>query len=109
MGKDILTRMNSLAETAYLNDDEKKYITQVKTALFNDCDEQISELKNVVTDGRLKMSDEERLKYIGVIHTAMLNNYRFASSFADQVKVYAVQRLQENNNVIDEKKIYGIQ
>lgn len=107
--KDILARMNMLNKTANLNDGERKYIIQVKAALFKDCDEQITELQNVVTDSKLKMSDEERLKHIGVIHSAMQNNYRFASAFADQVRVYAVQRLQENNNVISEKKIYGIQ
>ncbi|WP_439698890.1 hypothetical protein ACFGVS_12565 [Mucilaginibacter sp. AW1-7] len=106
---DILTRMNTLDKTANLNNGEKKYIIQVKAALFKDCDEQITELQNVVTDNKLKMSDEERLKHIGVIHSAMQNNYRFASAFADQVKVYAVQRSQENYNVISEKKIYGIQ
>ena len=107
--KDILARMNMLNKTANLNDSERKYIIQVKAALFKDCAEQITELQNVVTDSKLKMSDEERLKHIGVIHSAMQNNYRFASAFADQVRVYAVQRLQENNNVISEKKIYGIQ
>jgi hypothetical protein len=107
--KDILTRMNSLDKTANLNDGEKKYITQVKTALFKDCDQQITELQNVVTDSKLKMSDEERLKHIGVLHSAMQNNYRFASAFEDQIRVYAMQRIQESNNVISEKKIYGIQ
>ncbi|WP_428329670.1 hypothetical protein [Mucilaginibacter sp.] len=107
--KDILTRMGNLDKTANLTDNEKKYVVQVKSALINDCNEQITELQNVVTDNKLQMSDEERLKHIGVIHKAMQDNYRFASSFADQVKVYAFQRVQENNNVIAEKKIYGIQ
>lgn len=107
--KDILGRMNILDKTANLNDGERKYIIQVKAALFKDCDQQITELQNVVTDSKLNMSDEERLKHIGAIHSSMQNNYRFASAFADQVKVYAVQRSQENNNVISEKKIYGIQ
>jgi hypothetical protein len=39
----------------------------------------------------------------------MQENYRFASSFGDQVKVYVFQRVQENNNVMAAKKIYGIQ
>lgn len=107
--KDILARMNTLDKTANLNDGERKYIIQVKAALFKDCDQQITELQNVVTDSKLKMSDEERLKHIGAIHSSMQNNYRFASAFADQVRLYAVQRSQENNNVISEKKIYGIQ
>ena len=107
--KDILTRMGNLDKTANLNENEKKYVVQVKSALFNDCNEQITELQNVVTDNKLQMSDEERLKHIGVIHKAMQDNYRFASSFSDQVKVYVFQKVQENNNVIAEKKIYGIQ
>ncbi|HEY5325849.1 MAG TPA: hypothetical protein VIJ27_02520 [Mucilaginibacter sp.] len=107
--KDILTRMSNLDKTANLNENERQYIVQVKSALFKDCNGQITELQNVVTDNKLQMSDEERLKHIGVIHTAMQDNYRFASSFADQVKVYAFQRVQENNNIITEKKIYGIQ
>jgi hypothetical protein len=107
--KDILARMANLDKTANLTDDEKEYITQVKAALYNDCNAQITELQNVVTDSKLKMSDEERLKHIGAIHTAMQSNYRFASAFSDQVKVYAVQRIQENNNVLVEKRIYGIQ
>jgi hypothetical protein len=107
--KDILTRMGNLDKTANLNTNEKKYIAQVKSALFNDCNEQITELQNVVTDSKLQMSDEERLKHIGVIHKAMQDNYRFSSSFADQVKVLALQRVQEKNNVLAEKKIYGIQ
>ena len=107
--KDILTRMGNLDKTANLNENERQYIVQVKSALFKDCNGQITELQNVITDNKLQMSDEERLKHIGVIHTAMRDNYRFASSFADQVKVYAFQRVQENNNIITEKKIYGIQ
>ncbi|WP_394772267.1 hypothetical protein [Mucilaginibacter sp.] len=107
--KDILIRMTALDQITNLNVGEKKYIIQVKTALFKDCDQQITELQNVVTDSKLTMSDEERLKHIGAIHSAMQNNYRFASTFADQVKVYAAQRIQENNNVIADKKIYGVQ
>jgi len=106
---DILKRMSSLDKTSNLTNSEKKYIDQVKAALFSDCDQQITELQNLVTNNKLKMSDEERLKHIGIIHAAMQSNYRFASSFSNQVKVYAVQRSKESNNVIAEKKIYGIQ
>jgi hypothetical protein len=94
--RDILSRMGSLDKTANLSDGEKKYIIQVKAALFNDCNEQITVLQNVVTDNKLKMNDKERLKYIGLIHTAMQNNYRFSSEFSEQVKVYAIQRAREN-------------
>jgi hypothetical protein len=106
---DILKRMSSLDRLINLTNNEKKYISQVKAALFSDCDQQITDLQNVISNNKLKMSDDERLKHIGIIHTAMQSNYRFASSFSNQVNVYAVQRSKEGNNVLKEKKMYGIQ
>jgi hypothetical protein len=106
--KDILTRMGSLDKTANITDDEKKYIIQVKAAVFKDCDDQITELQNVITDGKLQMSDEERLVQINKIHKAMQDNYRFSSTFSDQVKIYAVQRVKENNDAVTTKSLYGI-
>ena len=106
--KDILTRMGTLPKTKNLTSDEQKYVDKVKTALFSDCDARITELENVITHSRLKMSDEERLKHIAAIHVAMKDNYRFASAFADQVKLYSAQRVKELNDLMTEKKIYGI-
>ncbi|GAB2977349.1 hypothetical protein GCM10027049_10520 [Mucilaginibacter puniceus] len=107
--KDILTRMGDLDKTANISDDEKKYIIQVKSALFKDCDEQITELQNVITDSKLQMTDEERLTRIGKVHLAMQDNYRFSSTFSNQVKVYAVQRVRESNDAATTKSLYGIQ
>src|SRR5476651_853892 len=107
--KDILTRMGDLDKTANVTDDEKKYIIQVKSALFKDCDEQITELQNVITDSKLQMSDEERLTRIGKIHLAMQDNYRFSATFSNQVKVYAVQRVRESSDAATAKSLYGIQ
>jgi len=106
---DILKRMGGLDKTRNLTNNEQKYIAQVKAALFSECDQQITELQNVVTNNKLKMSDKDRLKYIGTIHAAMESNYRFASSFSNQVKIYSVQRSKEANTILTEKKIYGIQ
>lgn len=106
--KDILTRMGDLDKTANVTDDEKKYIIQVKAAVFKDCNDQITGLQNVITDGKLQMSDEERLIQINKIHKAMQDNYRFSSTFSDQVKIYAVQRVRENNDAVTTKSLYGI-
>ena len=106
--KDILTLMSALEKTANITDEEKKYIIQVKAVLFKDCDEQITGLQNIITDGKLQMNDAERLSRIGKIHTAMQDNYRFSATFSNQVKVYAVQRVQESNDAITAKSLYDI-
>lgn len=105
---DILSRMDKLTKTKDLTKEEQQYLGQVKAALLSDCNARITELQAVISDSKLKMSDEERLKHIGVIHVAMRSNYRFASAFSDQVKLYSVQRKKEGNNVAAEKRIYGI-
>jgi len=38
----------------------------------------------------------------------MMDNYRFASGFAAQVKIYTIQRQQQQNQTIVEKQLYGI-
>ncbi len=106
--QDILIRIANIDKTSNLTTNEKKYITRVKGALLKDCDGQIAELEAVVTNGQLQMSDEERLRRIGTIHTSMQNNYRFASAFSGQVRVFAIQRVREIKNVNGEMKIYGI-
>ncbi|NNU33678.1 hypothetical protein HK413_05105 [Mucilaginibacter sp. S1162] len=84
--KDILSRMGNPDKTANLTADEQQYIIQVKNALYQDCDEQLMDLQNVVADNKLQMSDEERFRRIGVIHIAMQSNYWFASVFSGRSK-----------------------
>jgi hypothetical protein len=53
--------MSSTGQNKQSVHNEKRSISaQVKAALFKDCDQQITELQNVVTNSKLKMSDEEQ-------------------------------------------------
>jgi hypothetical protein len=107
--KDIIIKMSELDSQTILIDKDRKYIGQVKSALFIDCNAQITQLQIVLSDNKLKMSDEERLKSIARIHTAMQNNYRFAAAFTGQVKVYGLQQLQEKNGAATSKNLFGLQ
>lgn len=88
--------------------EEKTYLSSVRSAVLKDCDQQISTLQNVITDGKVKMSDADRLVIIGKIHSAMQENYHFAIGFTNQAKAYATQRKQEQNDVLFAKQINGI-
>jgi hypothetical protein len=71
---DMLSRFNSIAGITGLSTAEKNYLTQVRNAVFKDCDDQIGQLQNVLTDGKLGMNDSERLGLIATIHQAMQEN-----------------------------------
>lgn len=106
--KDILVRLQPITELSGLTADEKNYLGNVRAAVLNDCDQQLGMLQKVISDGQLEMSDSERLTLLMKIHTAMMDNYRFVSGFAAQIKIYVIQRQQEQNQTIVEKQLYGV-
>jgi hypothetical protein len=106
--RDILRSMNNLDQATYLSTREKLYVGKVKQALLADCDEQITALQILLTNGKLKLTDDERIKRLNSIHLAMQSNYRFIADFAGKVKVYGLQKQQENTNLEISKFIFGI-
>jgi hypothetical protein len=106
--QDILTRSLSIDKISGLTGDEKNYLVSVMTAVLKDCDQQLTTLQNVVDNGKMEMSDSERIALLGKIHNAMMDNYRFASGFAAQAKRYALQKQQEQNQAELSKQLYDI-
>jgi len=106
--QDILKRTQEINQATGMTPAEKNYLASVGAAVLKDCDQQLSALQNVVTDNKLEISDAERLGLITKIHIAMQDNYQFTSSFAAQVKIVALRRQQEQNQVAVSKKVYGI-
>jgi hypothetical protein len=106
--EDILARLAGIDQITGITASEKNYLNNVRVAVLKDCNNQINTLQNVVTDGKLVMSDAERIALIGKIHAAMLDNYQFASGFMAQAQIFAARRQQEQNQAIAAKQLYGI-
>jgi hypothetical protein len=106
--QDILTSMHGINKISGLTSDEKNYLVTVKAAVLKDCDQQLNTLQNVISDGKMEMSDAERIALLTKIHTAMMDNYRFASGFIVQAKIYAAQKQQARNEAAMNKQLYGI-
>lgn len=106
--QDILVRLQDITQISGLTADEKNYLGNVRAAVLKDCDQQLNTLQNVITDGKMEMSDAERIALMTKIHTAMMDNYRFASGFSAQAKIYAAEKQQGLNEVATEKQLYGI-
>lgn len=105
---DIMQLLNQWALIDGLSPDEKLYLQQVRSSVYKDCEEVLTNLQNVVSDGKMEMSDADRLKLIGQLHTEMQANYRFAVGFTIQAKSYAAQRGQEQTGTQVLVKTYGI-
>jgi hypothetical protein len=106
--KDVMMLLNQWAQINGLSPTEKSYLQEVRSAVYKDCEEVLTNLQNVVSDGKMEMSDADRLKLIGQLHTEMQANYRFAVGFTVQAKSYAAQRQQEQTGTQVLVKTYGI-
>ena len=66
-----------------LTTDEQSYLTIVKQNLFGECNKDLTDLQNLLSDDALQMTDDERLKRLAQIHAAMLDKYQFTRSFCN--------------------------
>jgi hypothetical protein len=106
--QDILTRLKDISQISGMTAEEKSYLEDVRAAVLKDCDQQLHTLQAVIGDGKIEMSDAERIALVTKIHTAMMENYHFTSGFTTHAKLYAARRQQEQNQVNVTKQVYGI-
>ncbi len=94
--------------THCFNAGEVDYIFKVFTNILSACADIIDVLIIVTTDEELEMKDNERLKRIDALYIEMQDNYTFAKSFENEIKVLVVQRMKEKNDVQTSRTLHGI-
>lgn len=87
---------------------ELDYIGSVYDRLFNESTRNLEDLTTVVTAGKLRMSDDERIKEIDRIDAEMKDKLSFLRVFNGNNSVLALQRQKEQNDASAMKRIYGI-
>lgn len=90
------------------NADELAYMGQVYDNLFQQSLRNLDELLVVVTAGKTRMSDDERLQAIDRIYADMQDKLMFLRHFNNNTTVLSVQRAKERSDVQTVRKIYGL-
>jgi len=103
----IISQFTSIDQVAGLTPDEQSYISTVQANLLKNCNQDMTDLQNLLAAGNLQMTDDERLKRMAKIHTAMLDKYQFTQSFCNSVRLLAAQRQQNTNDTQTLKNLYG--
>lgn len=88
--------------------DELAYLGNVYGNLIDRSVEDLEELTLVMTDSKLRMSDDERLQSIDRIYENMSDKLSFLRHFNSQTSILAVQKAREMNDVATIRNIYGI-
>jgi hypothetical protein len=85
--------------------DEISYIGKVYANLFSESLKSIDELLLVVTAGKLRMNDEQRLQAIDRIHASIEDQFFFLQDFNSSTSYLAMQRKAEKVEVEMGRKI----
>lgn len=106
--KEYKAAFNRYKQDGNFSAGEIDYLSKVYNNLFKQSLNDLDELTMVMTDSKLRMSDDERLEAIDRIHGNMNDKLLFLRHFNNNTTVLAVQRARERNDAVTMKKIYGI-
>lgn len=88
---------------------EVNYTAEVYDRLFKQSLENLDDLLTVVTAGKLRMSDNERLEEIDRIYLEMQDKLQFLRHFNNETSVLAFQRAEQLKDAKRIKESYGIE
>ncbi|MES2329795.1 MAG: TerB family tellurite resistance protein [Bacteroidota bacterium] len=106
--KEYKAAFNRYKQDGNFNTGEIDYLSKVYNNLFKQSLNDLDELTMVMTDSKLRMSDDERLEAIDRIHGNMNDKLLFLRHFNNNTTILAVQRARERNDAVTMKKIYGV-
>jgi DNA repair ATPase RecN len=86
---------------------EIDYIGKVYTNLFNESVKNLDELAMVITAGKLRMSDDERMQAIDKIYASIEDQFSFLKDFNTSTSYLSLQRQSEQTEIEMSKRILG--
>jgi hypothetical protein len=76
--------------------------------LFNESLKNLEELTIIITAGKLRMSDDERLQAIDRVYATVIDQYSFLNEFNNNTALLALQRKSEQTEIKMSRIINGI-
>lgn len=87
--------------------EEIDYLGKVYGNLFKESTESLDELLTVITAGKLRMSDDERLQAIDRIYASVEDQFSFLKEFNSNTAMLALQRKSEKADIDLARKVRG--
>jgi len=87
---------------------ELNYMSSVYTQLVNQSLQNLDDLTNVLTAGKLRMSDDERMRAIDRIYASSSDKLQFLRHFNRQGVLLNIQRSKDVGDTRMMKQLYGI-
>jgi hypothetical protein len=88
---------------------ELAYLQKVSDNIRKESNRDLDELLQVLTPGKLQLTDQQRLERLDHLYESMKDKYAFAGSFTTKCRKVAMERKQAAQEKLQMKKLYGIQ
>ncbi len=106
--KEYKSAFDRFKKSILLRPDEIKYIGSVYGNLLDLSLRNLEELTNVITSGKLRMNDDERLKAIDGIFLEMEDKLTFLKSFNASTSMLTLQRGKERQDAMQTGRLYNL-
>jgi len=100
--------ISSYRQSEQFNGGEMGYINNVYKELVADGLQDIDELMNIITNNKLQMTDDERMKEVNKLYADMQDKNSFTQSFTNNGFLLAQQRTQDANSIGVAKQLYNL-
>jgi hypothetical protein len=100
--------LKQFKESGQFSPDEIQFLGQVYAHLFDQSVQNLEDLATVLTSGKLRMTDDERLEMVDSVWKEIQNEWSFLHQFNDQTRLLALGRAKEAADVGSTKGVYGI-
>lgn len=97
------------ARQKLLNPKELQYLGHVSAGLLAKCRTDMNELTDVLTPGKLQLTDADRLSRLDKIYDRMKDKQAFAAYFSNKCRKLALNRQKQQQDREQMKRLYGIQ
>jgi hypothetical protein len=105
----LATEISWQQQQKILTPAETGYLQKVRDNLAAKCRLDMDELLQVLTPGKLQLTDAQRLSRLDELYESMKDKYAFAGSFTAQCRKLALGSKQQTQDNGQLKKLYGIQ
>ena len=106
--KGYKTAFNQFKLSKYFTTEEIEYLGKVYSNLLKESLKCLDELATVITAGKLRMSDDERLQAIDRIYITIVEQFSFLQQFNNSTAVLSVQREKDQQDIDISRKLHDI-
>lgn len=106
--KECKASQKQFIDSKELTPQEIDWLLKTYNRFMDDCNTTIGILVDVITDGQLKFTDDQRLCEIEKLHKEMIAKARFSRSFIRGTKTLILQRIEEGTSIEKIRDLYQI-